>query len=381
MQAFDRVGLARRLRELRRQHFPDHQLTQRELATGLGGAEPLSVALISSWESQENPVTPPAHRIESYARFFSSERSLDGRPHLLGLNELTETERNRYDDLLGELQDLQRPPAGYGAADPLLSRARAQPVRIPLAAPLDEIGGGQWFFADRRPVTIVCARLPAELADRMPYVNPRDPDYVRLYTYADLDALFELHGHIRAVNPGSRVNLRTPLDLTGDDLTAHLVLLGGVDWNALTRDLSRATYLPVRQKSRRGSGPGGVYDAFFEVGDDGDVEEFHPKIEQREDEFILREDVCHFFRGPNPFNSHRTVTICNGMFGRGTYGAVRALTDVRFRDRNEWYVNERFSTATAYSIVSRVLIVRNEAVTPDWTIAESRLHEWAAHAD
>ena len=44
-------------------------------------------------------------------------------------------------------------------------------------------------------------------------------------------------------------------------------------------------------------------------------------------------------------NKRRTVTVCNGMYGRGTYGAVRALTDVRFRDSNDGYVKSRFAGA------------------------------------
>ena len=56
---------------------------------------------------------------------------------------------------------------------------------------------------------------------------------------------------------------------------------------------------------------------------------------------ILLEDVALFARAVNPFNRKRFVTICNGMYGRGTYGAVRALTDERFRDRNMEYIQAR----------------------------------------
>jgi len=72
----------------------------------------------------------------------------------------------------------------------------------------------------------------------------------------------------------------------------------------------------------------------------------------------------------------RSVTICNGLFGRGTYGAVRALTDARFRDRNETYLRKRFPDQRSYSVLARVLIVNGETVTPDWSEPENRLHEW-----
>ncbi|MDY7090726.1 MAG: XRE family transcriptional regulator, partial [Actinomycetota bacterium] len=84
----------------------------------------------------------------------------------------------------------------------------------------------------------------------------------------------------------------------------------------------------------------------------------------------------------SPYNARRTVTLCNGQYGRGTYGAVRALTDARFRDRNEEFVRNRFSGAQAFSILMRVRINPNgAAVTPDWTQAENRLHEWPADGE
>jgi transcriptional regulator with XRE-family HTH domain len=362
MPADPALALARRLRELRSGYLLGRKLTQRELADALGDGESLSVPLISSWESEVSPVPPPERRLEAYARLFCTDRSVDGaRLRLLAEDELTSDERQRRDELHAELVDLRTP-----------AKVAARPARIRLAAPTDEIGGGLWFYEDQRPVTVVCARLPDDLLDRMPYTRPENPDYVKLYTFADLDALLELYGHLRAVNPASRINIRNPQDITADDITAHLVILGGVDWNALTRDVARVTYLPVHQQTREG--PDGAYDAYFEAAEGG--RQFRPRLEQRDVGMVLREDVCHFFRGINPFNVKRTVTMCNGMFGRGTYGAVRALTDVRFRDRNEDYVKNRFHGRNSFSIVSRVLIVRGETLTPDWTVEENRLHEW-----
>jgi len=51
-----------------------------------------------------------------------------------------------------------------------------------------------------------------------------------------LDALFELHGHIRATNPLNDVMLRSAAELVPDDYSSHLVVLGGVDWNTATKD-------------------------------------------------------------------------------------------------------------------------------------------------
>ena len=93
------------------------------------------------------------------------------------------------------------------------------------------------------------------------------------------------------------------------------------------------------------------------------------------------EDVALFARAINPFNRKRTVTICNGMYGSGTYGAVRALTDERFRDRNAEYVHDRFAASESYSILTRVKVLDGVALTPDWTIPENRLYEWSTGHD
>ena len=90
----------------------------------------------------------------------------------------------------------------------------------------------------------------------------------------------------------------------------------------------------------------------------------------------LKEDIACFYRGISPYNALRTVTICNGMFARGTLGAVRTLTDRRFRDRNEGYINERFAQPP-YGILSRVAVVGGETSTPDWTDPHVRLFEWS----
>ena len=355
--------LARRLRALRVQHWADRKVTQQQIAEALGGGSPLSLSLISSWESTRRPVMPPASRLAAYATFFASRRSVESEPaRLLGDHELSEEERIVRDELHTQLLSLRFPE---GQPDP------DEPGQS--GSPGDTIGGGTWFFRDQQPVIIVCGSLPKRFRERMPFTDTKDPDYVRSYSLADLDALLELHGHIRAVNPAAEVRICRSDELGEDDFTAHLVLIGGVDWNPINRDITRRLDLPVRQQMRPRDGDAG----FFSTAE-GDT--FNPVLD--ESNGSLREDVAHFFRGKNPYNSRRTVTLCNGMYGRGTYGAVRALTDARFRDRNEDYVRKRFQDAHTFSILMRVRINPNGAVvTPDWMQHEDRLHEWPASGE
>ena len=344
------LALARRLRGLRVGGMSGLPITQGQLAEAFSRREPASVPLISSWENSRKPVTPPVNRLDAYATFFATERSVASRPYrLLTPSELTDDERRRHDGLLRELAELRN--AAVGSTD----------------TQTDSL----WHFSSDQNITIICAELPEDLRLQMPYADPASPDFVKLYQFTDLDALIEIYGHIRAVNPSNRVSISAPSESRGDLFTAHLVVLGGVDFNMITRDLLRLIEIPVRQMARDvPTDMGG-----FEVGEGQEVATFKPVLQKHGDQNELVEDVGHFYRGPNPLNKERTVTICSGMFGRGTLGAVRALTDRMFSGRNEEYVTEHLGRQR-FSIISRVRILNGEVVTPDWTRSSIRLHEW-----
>lgn len=354
----DYPSLAHRLRALREEQWPDVPITQGDLAEAFSAEKPASVPLLSSWESRTRPKTPPLHRLASYATFFATRRSVAHRPYrLIPVDELTADEQRVREELLRELTGLRA----------------VEQREVGVTSPAEPSDRGFWYFDDRHVITIVVAQLPADMRAKMPYSDPTQPDYVELYTYADLDALIELHGHIRATNPRSQVNFRIASDLEPDDYTTHLVLLGGVDWNLVTRELLARVDLPITQVSRHDEAESG---GFLVRRPDGGETLLSPKLDAFRGREVLHEDVAHFYRGPNPFNHKRTVTICNGQYGRGTLGVVRALTDGRFRDRNAEYLATRFAGEAAYSILTRVFVVNGQVVTPDWNTPESRLLEW-----
>jgi len=325
------------------------------------------VPLISSWESLANPVIPPADRLADIAIFFATRRSIDGKePRLLGLEELTPPERAVQTELARELTSLR--DKALAVASP--SRDVSSEA-VEIAASLNT---GLYRIEPGNRITIVCAQLPSEMLQRMPYTDPLDPDFIELYRYSDLGALVELFGHLRATNPTSRVRYRAADRLGADDYSGHLVSLGGVDWNKATRSALDRLQLPVRQVSEWDQQEG----AYFEVTEeDGRKVAHRPRLDDSGGQMILREDVALFARAVSPFNRKRFVTICNGMYGRGTYGAVRALTDERFRDRNMEYVRTRFADSETFCILTRVTVENNVTLTPDWTLPETRLFEWS----
>jgi hypothetical protein len=361
--------LARRLRELREDRWPDRRITQPQLAQALGNNKALSVPLISSWESQTNPRIPPLPRLEGYAAVFATSRSFDGtEPRRLSPPEMTDEEAVAMTELRQELMALRSNALRAGTAD------QETAVVKPVSEVEKSLDSGFWRFADGNDITIVCAQWPARMLEEIPYTDIADPDYIELLTYSELDALFELHGHLRAANPANQVNRRIAGKLTSDDYTSHLVSLGGVDWNTITSTAMQRLPLPVQQIADWDK----LGEQYFQVEENSKIVKHKPVLEQApaQPKGILREDVALFARAVSPFNRARTVTICSGMYGRGTYGVVRALTDARFRDRNSDYLRDRFGSSETYCILTRVPVVQGVTLTPDWTTGDYTLFEW-----
>jgi hypothetical protein len=367
-----RLVLARRLRALREEHWPGRKVNQAQLAAALGGDgnRAVSVPLVSSWESRTNPQVPPVSRIHDIARFFASPRSFDGQiGHLLSSDELTVQEQAAEEKLLEELTRLRTEAldARGMTRHPRTTPDATQGIAQPFSA-------GPYRFKAGESIIIVCGQVPEETLRKIPNADPLDPDFIGSYRYSDLDALVELFGHLRASNPASRVEFRSADQLSSDDYTGHLVLLGGVDWNVATSSVLERLQLPVLQVNDWDKEGG----AYFEVTEDDGRKVVHrPRLEESGDRKILREDVAFFARAVNPFNRKRFVTICNGMYGRGCYGVVRALTDERFRDRNMEYIQARFASSEAFCILTRVTVENAVTLTPDWTLPETRLFEWS----
>ncbi len=351
------VELARRLRGLR----TNASMTQGAFAAVLG----VTAQSVSSWEREDKVTVIPMRHLRSYAQFFAVERpAADGRRRLTDPAELTEEERKRQHDIEVELLALRNAAGGDIVA------------RHPEGSSAAEFPGLRdsfWRFPNNRPITIVCAQLPQDQIMESPLTNPHDPDFVAPYTYSDIGALIEIYGHLRAVNPNSDVKIRPAhSELMSDDYTDHLVLLGGVDFNHVTQAVMGLIDLPVTQAARDTPGDPGV----FQVTEDGQTRQFAPEILRSSDGArTLIRDIGHFYRGSNPYNDARTVTICNGMFGRGVEGAVRATTDPKFRDRNADHIRPWLQDGGSVSLLFRVAIAGGKPLTPDWTRPGTVLYE------
>ena len=346
------LQLASKLKQLRQQ---SSRLTQKKLADAFSAEESLSPATVSSWESLNSPKLPPEYRIHAYARFFATPRStLSKQPKLFSLVELDQDEKKTYERLDAELLRLRNAAGGD-------SPEEAQTFNR------------SWNFQDGGRVTFVCAVLPEDIIG--PFGNRDNPNYTELQTYADADALIELFGHIRAENPAATVHFKTPDDVEPDELTGHVILLGGVVWNEVTGILSEMAKLPIRQVKDPPLDSGEIFVSDVE----GEERQFWPKWAD-DSEKVLMEDVGLLARVPNPLNANRTLTICNGIHSRGVYGAVRALTDAEMREGNETYISTNFGDAQSFAILMSVKVLKNKAMTPDFNGRGVIQYQWARDA-
>ena len=93
----------------------------------------------------------------------------------------------------------------------------------------------------------------------------------------------------------------------------------------------------------------------------------------------LEYDVALLWRTVNPLNLGATLTVCTGIFSRGTYGAVRALTDANLRGRNEKYLAEELNLADFWLLLHVPVFSGTtgaQTVTPDLSRPFHRLRSF-----
>ena len=209
-----------------------------------------------------------------------------------------------------------------------------------------------------------------------PLSDEDNPNFSDLYSYGDLDALYALNGHLWRASPDQPVTLRR--QPTATDLTNHLVVLGGIAWNDVTRRLNEMLPLPVKQV-RDATIPTGE---IFVVGDDSDkAERFLPSWQNEDpgtvdNPGVLVSDVGMLARVPNPYNSLRTLTYCNGIHSRGVLGAVLSLTNPAVLDDNAQYLEETFSGSDRFVVLMQVQVLGGTTVSPALKSPGTVLFSW-----
>lgn len=344
--------LAERLRDLREREFGP--LTQRVLAKALGGTQPLSITAVSLWEKPDSNRLPPPIRLKAYARLFCSERSFASvTPRLLRDDELTEPERERETELYEELLELreraQSTDAAAGSSEHLALESQ----------------GSLWRFPDEAAISIVCSDVPR--AARPPYADEGHLNYSRYARHADLDALIDIYGQVRADNPRSWIRILSPKSLAHDFALNHLVIIGGAAVDDVAPWFAQGVALPTVHES------GDTHTFTYEV--EGEVREF---TSTRDDDDNMTHDVGFIARAPHNIVPGRTVTVLGGITSRGVHGAALAFSDPHLRDANLRYLTDTFPSTDKFCILMRVPVRNDSALPPNLSNDDVRLYEWSS---
>jgi transcriptional regulator with XRE-family HTH domain len=340
--------LGERLRALREQKH----LTQKQLARVLGGAEPLSIATVSLWEKPGSDRLPPPQRLEAYARLFCTSRSFEsGKLRLLSSGELTEQERERERELYDELISL---------------RERAQST-VPAAAKGQR--SAIWHFADPIAVSIVCS----DAVEPPEYAEPSHVNYSRYARYADLDALIEVYGQVKADNPARMIRILPTTRLGQDFALNHLIIIGGAASDAANL-FAQEIPLPVAKEIRDSD----LVTHLFRCSVGKETREF---TSTRDDGRNLVQDVGLIARGPHPIVPGGTVTLLSGITSRGVHGAAQCFIDSHVRDTNERYLESTFGNVESFCILMNIPIQNDIALPPNLWRENTRLYEWSAETD
>lgn len=179
-----------------------------------------------------------------------------------------------------------------------------------------------WGFGEFDVATVVCSELD-EAEERQ---HPEPWEFIYLSKYGDQDALIEALTTIHELYPTVHVSYMTGTELweqrENDALAGNLVLVGGPDYNRMTRALER--YCPFE---------------YSEAGGDNNIsirlkrggQKFTPRRTETSPEEYL--DYGFFVSRRNPYNLQKRLVIVGGCHTRGVYGAIRAFRFLR-RDKD-----------------------------------------------
>jgi transcriptional regulator with XRE-family HTH domain len=317
----DRHPLSARLRDLRERR----DVQQQQVARALG----VSKSVVSGWENLKGDVDKPPTpaRLRQIATFYAS-RTLSSP---LQDVELDADEEKTRDQLLSELTTLT-----------------ASQGRDILAFPPGE------------RIRVICGELSADF--RSAHAHQDSVNYVRMLSCGDLDSVVEIYGYLREMNPESDVQIRKAREIQENDPNSHLVVIGNLsreEWN----ESRLAVTLPVAQP-RDDSSPDG--EPFEFTDSTGRRQRRSATLSEHREGNPVTEDIGFLARRSNPTNSNYSMTIFSGVYTRGVYGAVRAITDRDYADANQDYIRHRFGESASYGLLIRVTVLDGSVPTPDF---------------
>lgn len=173
-----------------------------------------------------------------------------------------------------------------------------------------------WGLKNKDIVVVVCSELDeAEIRQKV-----EDREYIYNYKYGDLDAYFEVIVSLLRLFPKIKLRIMSSGEAESSrvDLAQHLILIGGPDYNAITKNIiskdgTRFKYKgeDCDEQSLKNPAEIVIYDNI-------------KKIEYCE--FTEYKDNGYFERIKNPYNPEKNIILVGGCHTIGVTGAVKAFS-------------------------------------------------------
>lgn len=173
-----------------------------------------------------------------------------------------------------------------------------------------------WGFRDKDFVTIICSEL--DEPEERQNLEPRE--YIYNLKYGDLDAFFEVVITLLRLYPKIKLKILSSgeAEISKLDLSQNLVLIGGPDYNAVTKSILDTKKTIFYYKS--------IYNESVSKKYPNEIVICHRirDIEYCEEDDT--KDFGYFERLSNPFNPKKKIIILGGCHTIGVTSAIKSLS-------------------------------------------------------
>ena len=174
-----------------------------------------------------------------------------------------------------------------------------------------------WRFGHSDTVYIVCP----ELTEPDKRQNPEDNEFLYLGKYGDIDSLLVLYSSLSKLFPSIDIRYCTGREfknLPGNPYSENLILLGGPDYNEVTKYyLDKTDLIPYK---------------FVETAEE-DIGIQHPHTKEiflsnfdKNENLNSVIDHGFFVKASNPANPSKKIIMVNGIHTYGVYGAAKCFS-------------------------------------------------------
>lgn len=173
-----------------------------------------------------------------------------------------------------------------------------------------------WGIKNGDSVILVCSEL--EDPEHRQYVEPRE--FIYNLKYGDVDAYFEAVITLLRLYPGIRLRIMSAGEAATArmDLTRHLILIGGPDYNAVTEQVLSQNITQFDYRSPDMAAQSSQHPEEIVLYDKLNDKEYYYTTHER--------DYGYFERIVNPHNPESNIVLIGGCHTIGVTGAVKAFS-------------------------------------------------------